>query len=182
MRYKCTVSIEKRGLLSKEEKKKYNRIVQTVFKYILRSDCSNLTEECIRVGVDGAEINLILTDGGGIHFYNKQYRNMDRETDVLSFPVSDFKAGEIYLDCDNINPENNYLSLGDIIISIPRMKAQAKDFGHSETREIAFLTAHAVLHLLGYDHITPNDARIMERTCEQALDALGYTRDYIEEA
>lgn len=181
MRYKCTVSIEKRGLLSKEEKKKYNNVIQNVFKYMLRSNCSNLTDQCTEFGVDGAEINLILTDDTGIQLYNDQYRNIDKPTDVLSFPVSDFDEGNIYLDCGNINPENNYLSLGDIIISIPKMKMQATEFGHSETREIAFLTAHAILHLLGYDHITTEEANRMEHTCEQALDTLGYTRDYIEE-
>ncbi len=182
MRYKCSVSTERRGLISAEEKKKYNRIIQTVFKYMLRGDCSNLTSQCKQFGVDGVEINLILTDDAGIQVYNKQYRNIDRATDVLSFPVSDFQEGQIYLDCDNINPENNYLSLGDIIISVPRMKTQAVDFGHTETREIAFLTAHAILHLLGYDHVTSEQAKKMECNCEEALNALGYTRDFAEEA
>lgn len=182
MRYKCTINIEKRGLLSKDEKKKYNAIVQKVIKHILRSDSSNLTDQCTEYGVEGAEVNLILTDNEGIRCYNKQYRSIDAATDVLSFPVSDFKEGCVFVDCDNINPENNYLSLGDVILSIPRMKEQAKEFGHSETREIAFLTAHAMLHLLGYDHMTPEEAERMEFNCTQALDVLGYTRNYTEEA
>lgn len=182
MRYKCTITIEIRGLLSKDEKKKCNTIIQKVFKHILRSESSNLTEQCTEFGVDGAEINLILTDNAGIQLYNKEYRAVNSITDVLSFPVSDFEEGRIFVDCDNINPENNYLSLGDIIISIPRMKEQAVEFGHSETRELAFLTAHAILHLLGYDHMTPEEAEIMELHCTKALEELGYTRNYIEEA
>ena len=85
------------------------------------------------------------------------------------------------LSCDNINPENNYLSLGDIIISVDRMKEQAAELGHSQTREVAFLMCHSVLHLLGYDHITPEEEARMTRLAEDALTQLGYTRDYIDE-
>lgn len=177
MRYKCYLEIEKRGLINREEKKRFNGIIREVFKYVAQGDCSNLTDECTTKAISGAEINVILTDDEGIHFYNRQFRKIDRPTDVLSFPVMDFDRGNVEIDCDNINPENNYVSLGDVIISIERMKAQAQEFGHSQTRELAFLTCHSILHLLGYDHIEEKDAEEMNTWTEATLNALGYTRD-----
>ena len=101
-----------------------------------------------------SEINVLLTDNAGIHQFNMQYRQIDRPTDVLSFPnlsyesPSDFEnAAENEADC--FNPETGELVLGDIIISVDKVKEQAQNYGHSEKREFAFLVAHSMLHLCG---------------------------------
>ena len=92
------------------------------------------------------ELSVTFTDNEGIHVLNREYRGVDRPTDVLSFPQFDFFGGEAL-------PEGNgTVSLGDIVLSLERAEAQALEFGHSFSRETAFLTVHSVLHLLGYDH------------------------------
>ena len=127
-------------------------------------------------------INLVITDNEGIREYNRQYREIDRETDVLSFPGVDYDApadfSRVESDLsDYFDPETGELMLGDIIISADKVKEQAQKFGHSEKREFAFLTAHSMLHLCGYDHMVKEEAEIMERKQEEALDKLGITRD-----
>ena len=113
------------------------------------------------------QLNVLLTDNDGIHAYNKEYRNIDRETDVLSFPNLDFAApGDFDI------PED-----GDIIISVDRVREQAESYGHSRKREFAFLVAHSMLHLCGYDHMEPEEAEVMEAKQEQVLASLGITRD-----
>ena len=102
------------------------------------------------------QLNVLLTDNDGIHAYNKEYRKIDRETDVLD-------TGE--------------LILGDIIISVDRVKEQAESYGHSQKREFAFLVAHSMLHLCGYDHMEEDEAKVMEAKQEQVLASLGITRD-----
>ena len=128
-----------------------------------------------------SEINLILTTDEEIHRTNKEFRDIDRPTDVLSFPMVDFESPADYdfLEEDDsyFHPETGELMLGDIMISIPRAVEQAKEYGHSVKREYAFLIAHSMLHLLGYDHMTDDERVIMEEKQEQALTALGITRD-----
>ena len=128
------------------------------------------------------QINVLLTDNEGIHSYNKEYRGIDRETDVLSFPNLDFEAEsdfgaveENYADC--FDPDSGELVLGDIIISVDKVREQAKSYGHSEKREFAFLIAHSMLHLCGYDHMEETEAKRMEEKQENVLQALGITRD-----
>ncbi|SFA71106.1 probable rRNA maturation factor [Acetitomaculum ruminis DSM 5522] len=128
-----------------------------------------------------SEINLILTDDEGIRVINKEYRNIDRATDVLSFPMvdyefpSDFSKLEDYTD-DYFNPETGELVLGDIIISIPKVYEQAENYGHSIKREFAFLVCHSMLHLFGYDHMEESEASIMEKKQADILEQLGITR------
>lgn len=130
-----------------------------------------------------ASVELILTDGETIRQMNREFREMDRETDVLSFPMTPFPspAGYDFLETeagdDCFHPETGELLLGDIVISVPRARAQAQEYGHSLKREYAFLIAHSMLHLLGYDHMTPDEAAVMEQKQESALRALGITRD-----
>ena len=128
-----------------------------------------------------SEINLILTTDEEIHRTNKEFRDIDRPTDVLSFPMVDFESPAEYdfLEEDDsyFHPETGELMLGDIMISIPRAVEQAKEYGHSVKREYAFLIAHSMLHLLGYDHMTDEERVVMEEKQEQALSALKITRD-----
>lgn len=127
-------------------------------------------------------LNLLITDNEGIHTYNRDYRGIDRETDVLSFPNLEFeKPGDFRYarehEADSFDPESGELLLGDIILSADRVYAQAQEYGHSVRREYAFLLAHSMLHLCGYDHMEPEEAAVMEQKQEEVLQRLEITRD-----
>ena len=111
--------------------------------------------------------NVIFVDSEKIRQINRDYRKIDRETDVISFALGDGEA--------NIDFEFGRL-LGDIYICIPKMKAQAKEYGHSLTREMGFLTVHGLLHLLGYDHMTKEEEKVMFQKQEEILNAYGLKR------
>ena len=127
-----------------------------------------------------AEVSLTLVDNNRIHDINKEFRDIDRPTDVLSFPMVEYDdAGEFAFledEDDCFNPETGELMLGDIIISLDKVEEQAISYGHSFTREYAFLIAHSMLHLMGYDHMTDDDASIMEAKQRAILDNLNITR------
>ena len=128
------------------------------------------------------QINVLLTDNEGIHRFNKEYRGIDKETDVLSFPNLDFESPADFTieesrEADYFDPDSGELILGDIIISVDKVSEQAESYGHSTRREFAFLVAHSMLHLCGYDHMEPEEAAIMERKQELILNGLGITRD-----
>lgn len=129
-----------------------------------------------------AEVFVTLTDNAGIHEMNKEFREVDRPTDVLSFPNVDYEAPADFSNLENyiedyFNPDSGELCLGDIVISIEKVYEQAKEYGHSPLREYAFLIAHSMLHLMGYDHMVEDEAKVMEAKQEQILSALGITRD-----
>ena len=114
-----------------------------------------------------AEVSLTFTDNEGIKRLNKEFRNIDKETDVLSFPLTDYTGTDMCID----EPE---MSLGDIVISLERAEAQAEEFGHSFEREVAFLTVHSMLHLLGYDHVNSEDEELdMRRRQSEILTKMG---------
>ena len=127
-------------------------------------------------------MNLLLTSNEEIHRMNREYRDVDRPTDVLSFPQVeyespvDFSWAEAH-ERDCFDPDTGELILGDIIISVDRVKEQAESYGHSQKREFAFLVAHSMLHLCGYDHMEEDEAKVMEAKQEQVLASLGITRD-----
>lgn len=127
-----------------------------------------------------AEVNLLLMDNDGIQKINEQFRQIDRATDVLSFPMIDYdKAGDFSMleeSEDSFNPDTGEAVLGDIMINVDRVRQQAESFGHSELREFAFLIVHSMLHLFGYDHIEPKDASIMEPLQEKILEELNILR------
>ena len=127
-----------------------------------------------------AQISLVLTDDDTIHSTNKEFRGIDRATDVLSFPMVDFPSPADYsvLEEDDscFHPESGELLLGDIMISVPRAVEQAREYGHSVKREYAFLIAHSMLHLLGYDHMEDEERLLMEEKQEQALKYLHIER------
>ena len=126
-------------------------------------------------------VNLLITDNAGIREYNKNYRDMDRETDVLSFPnisfdnEGDFSQVE-NMSADYFDPDSGELILGDIILSADRVLSQAQEYGHSVLREFAFLTAHSMFHLCGYDHMEEREAAVMEEKQEAVLMNLGISR------
>ena len=128
------------------------------------------------------QVNVLLTDNEGIREYNREYRSIDRETDVLSFPNLEFETPGVYevkeeQEADCFDPDTGELILGDIIISVDRVAEQAESYGHSQRREFAFLVAHSMLHLSGYDHMESEEAKVMEAKQEQVLQKLGITRD-----
>ena len=148
-------------------------------------------EEIIRQVVEGTldyegcpyetEVNVVLTDNEGIKEVNQEYRNVDGPTDVLSFPMleydspSDFEGvEEQFADC--FNPETGELMLGDIMISVDKVTEQAEKYGHSKERELAFLTAHSMLHLCGYDHMEEEERLFMEQKQRDLLCSLHINR------
>ena len=123
------------------------------------------------------EVNVNLTDDSGIHEINREMRDVDRPTDVLSFPVFDLTPGELPDELD-ADPGTGLIPLGDMVISMERVAAQAKEFGHSNRRELCYLVVHSTLHLLGYDHLDEGEQKKQMREREEAILAeLGITRE-----
>ena len=127
------------------------------------------------------EVNLLITDNSEIQALNKEARDIYSPTDVLSFPALDYEKpadfSKVEEDDFNFNPESGELVLGDIIISYDKVIEQAKEYGHSEKREFAFLVAHSMLHLFGYDHEDDEDRKSMELDQESILNNLNIRRD-----
>ena len=128
------------------------------------------------------QVNVVLTDNEGIREMNRECRKRDRETDVLSFPNVDFEREGVFeidedREADYFDPDSGELILGDIMISVDKVKEQAENYGHSLRREFAFLVAHSMLHLCGYDHMEEEEAKVMEAKQRDVLEGLGITRD-----
>jgi probable rRNA maturation factor len=128
-----------------------------------------------------AEVNLTLTDNEGIHTINKEFRQIDRPTDVLSFPMLSYETpGDFAFlddeDCEDFNPDTGEALLGDIVISVDKVLEQAENYGHSIEREYAFLITHSMLHLFGYDHMTEEEASVMEAKQAEILNELNILR------
>ena len=115
-----------------------------------------------KLKIDKVEFNVIIVDNEYIHKLNKEYRNIDRETDVITFALEDDKT---------FNPEERVL--GDVYISIDKAISQSEEYGHSLRREISFLAVHGLLHLLGYDHMEKEDELVMFKLQEEILDEMG---------
>ena len=135
-----------------------------------------------------AEVNVTVSDDAEVHRINLEFRGIDKTTDVLSFPALVFETPGEFLqfgddkddgvfDGGEFNPDTGELILGDMIISAGKVKAQAQEYGHSERRELAFLVAHSMFHLCGYDHEDPEEAKVMEAKQEAVLEKLGIGRD-----
>lgn len=161
----------------------FEKEVEVTFDF----DAEALAKEVVEFALDHedfpyeAEVNLTLTDNESIHEINKMYREIDRPTDVLSFPMLSYEvAGDFsHLEedyGDNFNPDTGEIMLGDIVISVDKVKEQAESYGHSEKREYAFLILHSMLHLFGYDHITPEEAEIMEEKQNEILTKMNILR------
>ena len=128
------------------------------------------------------EVDVLLTDDEGIHQINLEQREVDRPTDVLSFPMFDLEPGQ-HPEEGEEDPETGLVPLGDMCVSLERAAAQAEEFGHSVERELSYLTVHSVLHLLGYDHLDEGPMKARMRAREEAiLEGLGITRETEQEA
>ncbi len=127
------------------------------------------------------QVNVLLTDNETIRAYNRDNRDIDRPTDVLSFPGLEFEKPGVYEltgdEADYIDPETGLVVLGDIIISLDKVREQAQEYGHTKLREYAFLIAHSMLHLSGFDHMTAEEASDMEARQESILNSLHISRD-----
>lgn len=129
-----------------------------------------------------AEVNVVLTSDDEIAVINRDYRDLFVPTDVLSFPMltyenpGDFEWLETCGTEDYFNPETGELVLGDIIISVDKVIGQAEKYGHTRQRELGFLVAHSMMHLFGYDHMTTEEAAVMEERQREILERLGLKR------
>ena len=117
------------------------------------------------------EVDVLLTDDEGIHRINLEMRQVDRPTDVLSFPALELAEGELPAE-EDADVATGFVPLGDMAISLERVKAQAKEYGHSNRRELAYLAVHSVLHLLGYDHMDEGPQKARMRAREEAVMAV----------
>ncbi len=143
------------------------QIVEAVCDYSLKSEGFE----------DEAQISITFVNNDEIRTINSLHRDIDSITDVLSFPMLEFdENGEAIADFDFDDGE---VMLGDIVISLERAAEQAENYGHSLKREVAFLTAHSMLHLLGYDHMEPEEEKIMFEKQEKILVSLGITREVV---
>lgn len=150
-------------------------------------DYEKIAKDVINTAIDHmgfpfeAEVSVTITDDEGIQTINKEFRQIDSPTDVLSFPMIEYKnAGdfsEIEENDDLFNPESGEVILGDIVLNVQRIYKQAEEYGHSILREYAFLIAHSMLHLFGFDHMTEAEASVMEQKQREILNILGISRD-----
>ena len=114
------------------------------------------------------EVDVLVTSDNGIHRINKEQRDVDAPTDVLSFPALELRPGELPTE-DDADPGTGLIPLGDMALSYERVTAQAKEYGHSNRRELAYLVTHSVLHLLGYDHLDEGPQKALMREHEEAV-------------
>lgn len=128
------------------------------------------------------EISVIFVDNDNIKQINKEQRNIDKVTDVLSFPMLEYPKGKVYKDIyinykfDDSYFDDGNLVLGDIVLSLERAMEQCREYGHSFLRETMYLTVHSVLHLLGYDHMIENEKKIMRKKEEEILSKFDINR------
>lgn len=127
------------------------------------------------------EVNLLLTESREIHEMNLEHRGIDRATDVLSFPLIEYEQPGDFSAVDEeeggfFNPESGELMLGDIVISKEKVLAQAEEYGHSPLREYAFLIAHSMLHLFGYDHMEDKERILMEEKQREIMQKVNILR------
>ncbi|MDO4487795.1 MAG: rRNA maturation RNase YbeY [Eubacteriales bacterium] len=156
------------------------------FEVSLSKTYEEIIEEVIIDALDYEEcpyeaaVEVLLTDDSEIHEINLEQREIDRATDVLSFPMVDYDEAGSFDGFDDryelFDPDSGELMLGDIVISVEHVLSQAREYGHSTDRELAFLIAHSMLHLMGYDHMEDEERAEMERKQEEILLIHGYTR------
>jgi probable rRNA maturation factor len=138
-----------------------------------------LAEEMVNVP---EEVSIILVDDSGMRELNKEFRNIDRATDVLSFPMLEYPENKVYKDVylnhafEPMDLDDGRLVLGDIVISLEKASEQANEYGHSFMREVCYLTVHSVLHILGYDHMEEDQKAVMRNREEYMLNRMDLSR------
>lgn len=155
MKHKIYLSREKRNLGFPESAALIKKAVEAAL------DAEGIDVPC--------EVSVLLTDDEGIHALNLEFRDVDRATDVLSFPANEFPAGEFDPDTAEKNFETGRIALGDMAISLEHAAAQGEEFGHGTKREIQYLTVHSVLHLIGYDHMDEGEMKRQMRSREKEI-------------
>ena len=143
-------------------------------RFTIRANIRKCIQETLKAeGITAAcEINVLVTDDAGIQTINRESRNIDKPTDVLSFPMFQLEAGNPPKDWEEYrDPETGLVPLGDMCISLERAVAQAEEFGHSVRREVGYLTIHSMLHLLGYDHLDEGEQKRQMRAREETIAA-----------
>lgn len=133
------------------------------------------TLDVIGGGDTDFEVSVLITDNEGIHEMNREYRDVDSPTDVLSFPILEFDEDGVMLE-ESGDYDGDLLLLGDIVISLERAKAQAEEYGHSLLREVGFLTVHSTLHLLGFDHMEEPYTSVMRAREKEILEKMNLKR------
>ncbi|MCD8020240.1 MAG: rRNA maturation RNase YbeY [Clostridiales bacterium] len=162
--------------------------IENCYKENIVPDYETIIRKVIERALDYEEcpyetqVYVLLTDNEEIHQVNLEHRQIDRPTDVLSFPMVSYTQPADFSDVeerdpDAFHPETGELLLGDILISMDKVQEQAEEYGHSLQRELAFLVAHSMLHLMGYDHMEDGERQIMERKQEEILKQCGYVRE-----
>lgn len=151
-------------------------------KFKVTKDMRDLVRSAVKAALEymdfplKSEVSVMFTDDEEIHELNRLHRGVDRPTDVLSFPLFEYdENGDIIEDDLDFNP-NGEMILGDIVISLETTSRQAQEYGHSFEREIGFLTVHSMLHLFGYDHMTPEDEEEMFGYQREILERMGLER------
>ena len=148
-------------------------------RYVKRAAAAALRAEGVTVP---CELDVTLTDDAAIHAINREQRGKDAATDVLSFPTVNYPAGKTAGACEALlreefDPDTDACAIGDIVISMDHVRAQAAEYGHSERRECGYLLTHGLFHLMGYDHMTEAEKPVMRAMEEKALASIGLTRE-----
>lgn len=162
--------------------------IENTYEELVVSDYREVIERVVKATLAyekcpyEAEVYVLLTDNAEIHEINLEHRGIDRATDVLSFPMAEYPVPGDFSDIEErdpnaFHPESGELMLGDIIISMDKVKEQAEAYGHARKRELAFLVAHSLLHLMGYDHMEEGEREVMEQKQEEILKQCGYVRE-----
>ena len=139
------------------------------------NEAAGLIRKAVRRALDAEGVDrpclvsVLLTDDEGIRAVNREFRGIDRETDVLSFPMNELVPGAFDPDGCERDPDTGAILLGDMMISVPRCEEQGTEFGHGYARELMYLTVHSVLHLLGYDHLDEGEQKAQMRAREKAI-------------
>lgn len=139
-------------------------------------DAANMTVKEFNIQTQ-LEVSVTFTDNEGIRIINNEFRNFDRETDVLSFPQLEYEVPGVIAE-EYLPKEGEYPSVvfGDIVLSLEKARSQAEEYGHSFLREVGYLTVHSMLHLFGFDHMDDNDKKIMRDKEEKIMNKIGLTR------
>lgn len=188
MRQSKQEKVKRNNVRNKELEIQMSIYIEKETEYHVDIDCNHIIEQVIQGALAymdfpyEAEVNVVLTDNDGIHEVNREFRQIDRPTDVLSFPFIEYEQeGDFSVINEEeaeeyFNLETGEVMLGDIMISLEKVVEQAASYGHSKERELAFLTAHSMLHLFGFDHMEEEERIRMERLQEEILSQCGYTR------